>query len=266
MRFGIVHGSSADVLDPGQVLNGMLSAMHYAVTNTLTEVEAGGPLVPKLAVEWDASPDARVWIFKLRPGIKFHNGKTLTVDDVIAPINHHRGEGSTSSAKTLVDAVVDITSDGADRLTIELNSGDADFLFKLSSFNFPIYAARGDGSLAFEKGVGLGAYKLISFEPGVRAAFEKNRNYWDDTRGHFDSAELISIRDVTACTNALRTDNDGLVDQCNCGLAMWGADHASSSSPPPPLSLSLPPFFAEPEALRFRPMCGLCGPVPAPDP
>ncbi|MCZ4351021.1 ABC transporter substrate-binding protein [Roseovarius aestuarii] len=211
MRFGMGHGSSTDVLDPGQVLNGLLSATHYAVTNTLTEVDADGALVPKLATEWDATPDARVWSFKLRPGVEFHDGKSLTTDDVIASINHHRGENSASSAKTMVDAIRDIRADGADRLTIELVSGDADFPFKLSSFNFPIYAARGDGSLAFEDGVGVGAYRLVNFEPGTRAQFEKNPNYWDETRGHFDSAELISIRDVTARTNALRTGEiDGM--------------------------------------------------------
>lgn len=211
MRFGIGHGSSTDVLDPGQVLNGLLSTTHYSVTNTLTEVDTDGSLIPKLATEWDATPDARIWSFKLRSGIAFHNGKTLTIDDVIASINHHRGENSTSSAKTLVDAIVDINADGTDRIKIELVGGDADFPFKLSSFNFPIYAANDDGSLAFEKGIGVGAYKLMNFEPGVRAEFEKNPNYWDGSRGHFDSAELISIKDVTARTNALRTGEiDGM--------------------------------------------------------
>ncbi|RKF16795.1 ABC transporter substrate-binding protein [Roseovarius spongiae] len=205
MRFGIGHGSSTDVLDPGKVLNGLLSATHYAVTNTLTEVDTDGRLIPKLATEWDATPDARIWTFKLRQGVTFHDGKPLTTDDVIASINHHRGEDSSSSAKTMVAAITDVKADGPDRVVVELSGGDADFPFKLSSFNFPIYAARADGSLAFEDGVGVGAYKLTGFEPGVRATFERNPDYWNAERGHFDSAELISIKDVTARTNALRT-------------------------------------------------------------
>ena len=55
-RFGFAHGSTTDVLDPGKVLNGMLSSTHYAVTNTLTEVDTDGALIPKLATEWDATP------------------------------------------------------------------------------------------------------------------------------------------------------------------------------------------------------------------
>ncbi|MEQ9261413.1 MAG: ABC transporter substrate-binding protein, partial [Roseovarius sp.] len=212
-RFGFAHGSTNDVLDPGKVLNGMLSSTHYAVTNTLTEVDTDGSLVPKLATEWEASPDARIWTFKLRQGVEFHNGKSFGTDDVIASINHHRGEESSSSAQTMVSAITDIRADGPDRVTIELSGGDADFPFKLSSFNFPIYAAREDGSLAYEEGVGVGAYRLVKFEPGVRADFVKNPNYWHEGRGHFDSAELISIKDTAARTNALRTGAVDAIDR-----------------------------------------------------
>ena len=175
-RFGFAHGSTTDVLDPGKVLNGMLSSTHYAVTNTLTEVDTDGALIPKLATEWDATPDAKTWTFKLRPGVESHDGKTLGTEDVIASINHHRSENSSSSAQSMVSAITDIRADGADRVVITLSGGDADFPFKLSSFNFPIYAAREDGSLAYEDGIGVGAYKLVNFEPGVRADFEKNPN------------------------------------------------------------------------------------------
>lgn len=212
-RFGFAHGSTTDVLDPGKVLNGMLSSTHYAVTNTLTEVDTDGTLIPKLATEWEATPDARTWSFKLRRGVAFHDGKTLGTEDVIASINHHRGADSTSSAQSMVSAITEIRADGPDRVVVELSGGDADFPFKLSSFNFPIYAARDDGSLAFEKGIGVGAYRLVNFEPGVRADFEKNPDYWNDARGHFDSAEFISIKDVTARTNALRTGAVDAIDR-----------------------------------------------------
>ncbi|MEQ9260106.1 MAG: ABC transporter substrate-binding protein [Roseovarius sp.] len=211
MRFGISQGSGNDVLDPGKILHGFLSSMHFAMTNTLTEVDQRGNLVPKLATEWDATADAKQWTFKLRQGVEFHDGKSLGTEDVIASINHHRGEGSTSSAATMVAAIVDIRPDGTDKVVFELSGGDADFPFKMSSFNFPIYAARDNGSIAYEDGIGVGAYKLVTFEPGVRAAFEKNPDYWDSNRGHFASAELISIKDTAARTSALRTGEiDGM--------------------------------------------------------
>jgi len=202
MRFAIGHGSTADSFDPGKVLNGFLSTCHYSITNTLTEVDTDGQLVPKLAESWESTSDAKQWTFKLRDGVEFHDGKSLGTDDVIASINHHRGEKSESSAKTMVDPITDIKADGS-YVTVELEGGDADFPYKLSSFNFPIYQANADGSLNWENHVGVGGYILKDLEPGVRATLERNPNYWQDNRAHFDSAELLTIADGLARQTAL---------------------------------------------------------------
>jgi len=211
MRFAMGHGGATDVLDPGQVLNGFLSSVHYAVTNTLTEMDASGTLVPKLAESWEASSDAAQWTFTLRKGVTFHNGKSLEAADVIASINHHRGEDSASSAKSMVDPITDIKADGRN-VVVTLASGDADFPFKLSSFNFPIYQANDDGSLNWQSGVGVGGYVLKSMEPGVRAEMERNEDYWQgDERAHFASCELLTIADSFARQSALLTgDVDGI--------------------------------------------------------
>ncbi len=202
MRFAIGHGGTSDSFDPGKVLNGFLSTTHYSITNTLTEVDTDGSLVPKLAESWESSADAKEWTFKIRQGVEFHDGKTLSTEDVIASINHHRGEKSESSAKTMVDPITDIRSDG-DRVVITLEGGDADFPFKLSSFNFPIYQANADGSLNWQNNVGVGGYILKDVELGVRATFERNPNYWQEDRAHFASAELLSIADASARQTAL---------------------------------------------------------------
>ena len=218
MRFAMGHGGTTDSLDPGKVLNGFLSSTHYAITNTLTEVDANGVLVPKLAVSWDASPDATQWTFKLRSGVEFHDGKTLTTDDVIASINHHRGENSKSSAKTMVDPIVEISTDG-DRVKFILSGGDADFPFKLSSFNFPIYQANSDGSLNWKNRVGVGGYILKDLDPGVRATFERNPNYWQEDRAHFSSAELLVVSDPTARQTALTTGAVDAIDRVDLKTA-----------------------------------------------
>ncbi|MFT5665630.1 MAG: peptide/nickel transport system substrate-binding protein [Gammaproteobacteria bacterium] len=218
MRFAMGHGSTTDSLDPGKVLNGFLSSTHYAITNTLTEVDAHGVLVPKLAESWGASADAAQWSFKLRKGVEFHDGKSLNAKDIIASINHHRGDKSKSSAKTIVDPITEIAIDG-DRINFVLSSGDADFPFKLSSFNFPIYQANSDGSLNWDSHVGVGGYVLKDFEPGVRATFERNPNYWQDDRAHFASAELLVVSDPTARQTALTTGAVDAIDRVDLKTA-----------------------------------------------
>ena len=92
LRVGVGHGSTTDSLDPATYENGWLSGVGYAIHNHLAEVNNNGDLVPELAESWEASDDAAVWRFKIRKGVEFHSGKTLDADDVVASINHHRGD------------------------------------------------------------------------------------------------------------------------------------------------------------------------------
>ncbi len=212
MRFAMGHGDTTDTLDPGQVNNGFLAALHFNCTNMLTEVEADGSLQPKLAESWESSPDATQWTFKLRKGVDFHNGRPVKAVDVIASINHHRGKDSKSAAKPLVAAVEDITADGDNVVIVKLNAGNADFPFTVSDFNFPIYPANDDGSLDFSSRNGCGAYMLKEFEPGQQAHLVRNPNYWNlGKRAHFDTCQLLAVLDVSARQNALVAgDVDGM--------------------------------------------------------
>ena len=55
--------------------------------------------MPELAESWEPNADATEWVFKLRKGVQFSNGKEMTAADVVYSINHHRGEGSNSGAQ-----------------------------------------------------------------------------------------------------------------------------------------------------------------------
>ncbi len=220
MRMAMGHGGSGDTLDPAHILNGALTAMHFAITNMLTEINHDGSLKPKLAEEWSSSTDASVWTFKLRKGVTFHNGRDLTAEDVIASFNHHRGKDTKSGAKALVDPITDIKADGKHTVVFSLESGDADFPFKMGEFNFPIYAAKDDGSLDWKSGIGCGGYVLKDFEPGVRASFERNPNYWQlGERAHFDSCELLTVVDVVARHSALISGEVHAIDRVDLKTA-----------------------------------------------
>ena len=91
---GLGHGSTTDSLDPATWENDFITGTGYARYNYLTEIDTDGNLIGELAESWEASADARQWTFRLRKGVEFHNGKTLAAEDVVASINHHRGEGS----------------------------------------------------------------------------------------------------------------------------------------------------------------------------
>lgn len=212
MRYGKAHGQTTDTLDPGLWENGFTTALSYGVHGHLTEVAADGSLTGDLAESWEASADASQWRFKLRSGVEFHNGKSLTAEDVVDSINHHRKEGTTSAAATIVAPITDIRAEG-DTVVIDLEGGNADFPFILHDYHLAICPSDGAGNIDWQSGIGCGAYKIDRFEPGVVGAFTRHDNHWANDRAWFDSIELISLIDLNARTTALTSGDVDAIDR-----------------------------------------------------
>ena len=213
LRIGLGSGSTTDTLDPGPTDStfmqvGLFGALH----NALTEITPDGEITGELAESFEASPDARVWTFRLRDGVEFHNGRTLEAKDVVASFNHHRGEDSASAAKSILNDVKDIRADGKRVVVFELEAGNADFPFITNDYHIVIGPAEADGRVDWQKGIGAGPFKLDSFEPGVRMNFTRHANYWKNGLPYFDGVRLLALKDSSARTNALVT---GEVDVIN---------------------------------------------------
>ena len=202
MIMGLGYGSTTDSLIPGANENGFLGTLSYAFQNQLTEIDDSGRTVPELAESFEANADATTWVFKLRQGVEFHNGKTMTADDVIPSFNHHRGEDTKSAGKAFLIPVTSITKKGKYEVEFKLSEGNADFPSIVSSGQFPIVPAK-DGVLDWQSYVGTGGYTLESFEPGVRASLKRAPNYFKSDRAHFDEIEMISLLDTTSRQNAI---------------------------------------------------------------
>ena len=212
LRIGMAHGQTSDSLDPGTHENGFTGAMVFNYNNYLTEVAADGNLVPELAEGWEASADAASWTFKLREAY-FHDGRRIMAKDVLASMNHHRGEESQSAAKPILSPVVDLVAVGEDAVRFDLDSGNADFPYIVSDYHLPILPANDDGTLDWQSGVGSGGFKLVNFQPGVRADFERFDGYWKGDAPYFDAMEMLSIVDPVARTNALMTGAVDVIDR-----------------------------------------------------
>lgn len=209
-RVGIGHGSTTDAYDPGIWEHLYVQVFAGARHNYLIEVAADNSLSPELAESWD-SADGVTWSFAIRQGVTFHSGKALTVDDVVASLNHHRGDASTSAVKTFFDPVTDVKADGQN-VVITLNGANADFPYLMSDYHLPIMPSA-DGKIDPTSSDGCGAYIVESFEPGVQATLNKNPNYWKSDRGHFDQIVLLAILDPAARLNALITGEVDTIDQ-----------------------------------------------------
>jgi peptide/nickel transport system substrate-binding protein len=210
----ITGGSTTDSLDPATHTSSWNINCEFTLRNCLVEIDHNFSPVPELAESWESSPDAKKWIFNLRKGVEFHDGKTLDAEDVIYSLQHHMGEDSKSAAKPLLDPITNMKADGKNRLIVELNAGNADFPFLMGDYHLAIFKAGTKGA-EFEKGIGTGGYILEQWEPGVTMVARRNPNYFKSGRAHFDKVETLSIVDINARTNALKTGQIHMMERCD---------------------------------------------------
>ncbi|CAN7662279.1 ABC transporter substrate-binding protein [Rhizobium sp. LjRoot30] len=201
LKLGLEGGASTDSLDPAKAASQFPFVVGRCWGDVLVESDPlTGAAVPGLAESWEPSADAKVWSFKIRKGVQFHDGKELTPDDVLKTMQRHTDEKSESGALGVMKSIKEFKVDG-DNLVVTLGEGNADLPLLLSDYHLLIQPNGGtDNPTA---GIGTGPYKLVNFEAGVRATFEKNPNDWRTDRGYVDSVELIVMNDATARIAAL---------------------------------------------------------------
>jgi len=204
LKIGIGGGATSDSLDPATFDATFMITTGNSFRNNVTEIGPDNALQGALVESWEPSDDAKTWVFKLRKGVEWHNGKSLEPEDIIASLNLHRGEGSKSGAKGVVAGIEDIKAEGKDGLVFTLKDSDADFPYILTDYHLNIVPAK-DGKADWQAGVGTGAYTLEKFEPGVRAEVKLNPNRWQQDVGFADSAEILLINDPNARQNGVIT-------------------------------------------------------------
>jgi peptide/nickel transport system substrate-binding protein len=215
-KIGVGHGATTDSMDPGLYPDQFTgTALWGTLGNSLTEIDADGNVIGDLAESFESADGAKKWVFKVRKGAVFHDGRTVTAEDVVASKLHHTKEDSKSAAKSLLKEVTSLKADGPETVIFELGGGNADFPYTVSDYHMPIMPKNADGSVDWQSGNRTGAYKLDKFNPGVSATFNKNENYYKKDKGWFDRVEFYSIKDVAARTNALMSGEIHYMDRCD---------------------------------------------------
>ena len=139
-------------------------------------------LSPVLAESWSADKTGAVWTFKIRKGVKFHSGKAMTADDIVATFDRLSDPKGQSNALSVFGGV--LTKGGTRKLddyTVEfhLEAPNGNFPYLVSSDNYNAVILPADYAGDYEKTFpGTGAFKLEKFTPKVGASFVRNGDYW----------------------------------------------------------------------------------------
>ncbi len=138
-------------------------------------------LKPALAESWKPNADSTVWTFALRKGVKFHNGKEMKADDVVASIDRLADPKNSSNA---LSAFAGTLSKGGTRkvddytVAFNLDAPNGNFPYIVSSDNYNAIIVPADYDGDFEKSfIGTGPFKLEKYTPKVGASFVRNPDY-----------------------------------------------------------------------------------------
>ena len=209
-----VAGATAaitDTLDPSKMSNQTDYSRGTMLYNGLTSLDGSLTPQPALAESFDTK-DAKVWVFKLRKDVKFHDGKPLTPADVVFSVMRHKDPATASKAKALADQIDTVKASGANEVTVTLSAPNADLPVILGTFHFMIVK---DGTTDFSTGIGTGPYKLKEFKPGVRSIAVRNEGYWKPGQPYLDEIEFVGIGDEGARVNALLSGDLDLAGSVN---------------------------------------------------
>ena len=193
----ITYKDDVATLDPAIGYDWQNWSMIKSLFDGLMDYEPGTTkLRPELAESYEISPDGQTFTFKLRPGVKFHNGRELTAEDVkysLERVTNPKTQSPGSGFFTSIKGYEDISSGKSESLSgvtvvdpstikIELSRPDATFLHVMA-INFahvvPKEAVEEFGADFGKHPVGTGAFKLTEWTLGQRLVFERNPDYWN---------------------------------------------------------------------------------------
>jgi peptide/nickel transport system substrate-binding protein len=187
-----------------------------AIFDTLVYLDDKGEPQPKLALSWTHSDDFKTWTFKLRPGVKFHDGTPFNAEAVKANFDRQKDPANKCRCAFYIAYIHDVQA--PDELTVVYNLNDP-------SVNFPALNSYANQNAAIQsptawktKGddynrtpVGTGPYILKSWTAGDRMVLEKNPDYWNKDKVHLDRIVLKPLPDAQSRFASLQSGEADII-------------------------------------------------------
>jgi peptide/nickel transport system substrate-binding protein len=227
----LVYGRGGDSvsLDPAVVTDGESLKVTKNIFDTLLDYNDGDTSIqPALATEWEVSPDGLTYTFKLRQGVKFHDGTDFNAEAVV--FNFERWAngnadtfpyyGSMFGGYKNDESHVIKEVKAVDEYTVQfvLKRPQAPFLKNIAMTPFAIAspeAVKKYGDKFGENPVGTGPFVFKEWKRNERIVLEKNKNYWLEGYPKLNQLIFVSIPDNSARLNALLKGEIDLMEDLN---------------------------------------------------
>lgn len=207
---GATGGGSKDTLDPHAPVTNPDIARVSNLFEPLLFWNNNYELEPALAESVESSADGKTWTVKMRQGVTFHNGKTVTAEDAWFSIQRVADPKAPLSAGGQLSQILDFQSTKVvDETTLELVLKTPYAILDSLLAEYTLGIIPTDFDIASPVGTGAFAYK--SFEPGKTSTFTRYADYWGDV-AFVDELQIQDFSDDSAKVNALQAGQIQTVD------------------------------------------------------
>jgi peptide/nickel transport system substrate-binding protein len=173
------------------VFNNLVMFDQHVPQNSLNSI------VPDLAESWSWGEDGKSLTFKLRPGVKWHDGKPFTANDVKCTFDLLLGKGSAklrlNPRRAWYGNLEEVTASGDDTAVFHLKRPQPALLTLLASGYSPVYPCHVPPAQMRQHPVGTGPFKFVEFKPNESIKLVRNLDYWKQGRPYLDGIEYTII-------------------------------------------------------------------------
>ena len=221
--FGCSRGDSKDQivvsrpeefqkLDAADQFNLVNYTLFIHVFDTLVEMDEGGKIVPSLAESWETSPDGLSWTFKLRKGVKFHNGDPFTSKSVKFSLERYKDRKLARSTWWTELDRVDTPDDSTAIVRTLKPVGPMLSNLMTPTVMYSDKQGEKDGPTFYEKLIGTGPYKFVEWKKSERFVMELTGEHWRQPLPKIKRVVYRPIMEDSTRLSALRTGELHMAD------------------------------------------------------
>jgi peptide/nickel transport system substrate-binding protein len=200
----VALGTTLSQLDPAKTTIGDEYVYVHLVFNGLSRIDPDMTVKPDLAESWSASEDLKTWTFKLRQGVKFHHGRVMDAEDVVATMKRILDPATGSRARTSLSMVSDVSMVDPMTVKFDLNIPYAGFADIFADRQLRIVPKDKLAELSTQP-IGTGPFMFKSWSPGDRLELTKNPDYFEKGLPKLDGVTLRIVPESAARMAALES-------------------------------------------------------------
>ncbi|MDB5541265.1 MAG: transporter substrate-binding protein [Devosia sp.] len=198
------HSETVQNLDMHQTGTASTNRVLQNVHNSIVTVDANLSVIPMLAESFEESADGLTYTFKLRPGVKFHDGKTMTSADVKYSFERCKDPATGAVNFEVFNNVAAIETPDDLTVIVKMSGVNAPFLSRLAENGAGVIMPEGSGDKQGTTPIGAGPFKFVSYEAGHQVELARFDDYWDGP-AYLEKVIAREITEPTVRLTGLRT-------------------------------------------------------------